>query len=215
MKITPTARKRKRHSYRFTETDRERIKADLKRRFKPLLESLLANRDRSKKSFERGLPILGPDWRLLDECDDRHSVVFPLRVDVDLRKVKTAVKVLFPEESNVLRENIIGYIERCKRDRRKMHRFADSHFRAESLVSHVWPYFGSGWIAGQALVNILTTDAKSKTRWEKNLRGRSIDKFRVPPDTAAQVVSDLLNEEFDVTMKIDTLKKRFEKMPRP
>jgi len=213
--MTVRALKKKLLSYRFTDADRERIKADLKRRFKPFLESLSVNKDRSKKSFDRGLPILGPDWRLLDECDDRHIVVFPLRVDVDLRKVKTAVKVLFPDDAAALRENIIGYIERCKRDRRKVHRHADSDFRVENLVSHVWPFFGAGWIAGQALFNILTPDAESKARWEKNLRGRSIDKFRVPPDTAAQVVSDLLNEEFDVPMKANTLKKRFEKMPRP
>jgi hypothetical protein len=222
VKKSPKVKKSQERRFRFTDTDREQIKADLKRRFKPFLESLSANRDRFKKSLNHGFPMLGPDWRLQDEGDDRHIVVFPLRVDVDLRLVRGvrgkkpgALDILFPDEAKVLKENIIAYITRCKAERRKAHQHADSHFRVENLVSHVWPFFGAGWIAGQALFNILTPDAKSKERWEKNLRRGSIDKFRVPPDTAAQVVSDLLNEEFDVTMRANTLKKRFEKMPRP
>ena len=194
-------------AYRFTETDRERIKDDLRPDLKSFIDKMEA--DEGQVVNVRALPYLGPDWRLLDEGDDRHNVVFPLRTDIDLRKVRTAVDALFPDDAADLKNNIVGYIQRQKQEKRKWNRGRDRFFDTVNLMRFIWPHFGSGWIAGQALFNILTPDAESRARWEKNLGRRKVESFRVPVSTAAKVVSELLYELHELKVSAKSLEMMF------
>jgi hypothetical protein len=208
----PETRSGKRAPYNFKKIDRERLKNRLRPLFKSFMEKMMVADSKVVKS--RTLQQLGPDWQLLDEADDRHNVLFPLRTDVDLRKVKTAVDSLFPDEAANLKKNILDCIKRQKREKRKRDRgwarFTDTNRRMEDI----WSLFVDNQVAGKAQFKILTPDAESRARWEKNLGGREVESFRVPASTTSVVVSELLDEEFSKSVLPKALEMRFKKRSR-
>jgi len=215
-------RKRKHPSYRFTEIDRERIKAELRRPpgFREMVKEFSGKRrelaDRMAPFRRRGLPYLGNDHRLVDEYDDRHTVVFPLRTDVDIRTVRKALDVLFPEpEGKRLKDTIIRYVNRGKAEQRNRDRWNKRFLGDDDLLNSLWATFRPGHLAGETLYRILTPDAESSRRWEEKMR-RAMMKpaaLRVFPNTAAAIVSELFLEDLKRTVPADALEKRFRLLP--
>ena len=212
-KNPPKTRSKKREPYNFTKIDRERLKDRLRPLFKSFMDRMTVAD--SKIVNVRTLQYLGPDWRLLDDPDDRHNVVFPLRIDVDFRSVKTAVDVLFPDdEAADLKKNILDCIKQRKQEKRKWNRWRDRRIGTNSRMEIIWSLFMDNQVARAAQFKILTPDAESRARWEKNLGGRAVESFRVPASTAAKVVSELLDEEFSKGVTAKSLEMLFRKKPR-
>lgn len=118
----------------------------------------------------------------MDEHDDRHPIPFPLRTDAkNIRSVENALKRIFPDQAATLRENILEYVKRYRAQRKKW-RKEFARFRGD-FARHTWPIFSNGHIAGETLFKVLTPDAKSRERWEQNLRRArmAVGDLRVPP----------------------------------
>ncbi len=196
--------------YRFTLDDRERIKADIRVHLLRFAEREYPDPDAIPY---RPTFYLRGDGRVVREVEGNgNHVLFPLRVDVDKRKVETAVKDLFRGDDitgKTLRESIVEAIQAAKSKRQKWERFWRRHMKLDDMLMYARGLFGPGWLHGQALFNVLSVDEESKVRWEKNLRGRRIDEFRVTPDTAAKVMEELMWELFKEAITSEALKKRF------
>jgi hypothetical protein len=174
---------------RLSKRGRDRIKERMRGIFRNVTRARMNHEEEilaeAHRNFKRRFCYLGADWKLQDECDDRHPIPFPLRTDVHLRTVKTAVRKLIPEEADTLRQSIIESVKRFRKERGKQERWIESLFSIRELVKALYPFLKEIPVptAAQILVELFQEEhdialdherfKKQLTEMRKEIKGKN------------------------------------------
>lgn len=220
-------RSRRTSDFTFDPKDVEYVARAVERRFKEIAVAAKIERE-LRKMFAGGNTSLqqgyytaytGNNHKVVDEYDDRHRMILPLRVDVQLRTLEKALdKVFFTPfphcradgtegEGNVFSQEIIEFVRRKQAERRTLLRDAMNKFSERKAFDKLAHLFFRKMV-GNRLRKVLSPDSRNEIR-DKNV---PIEILRPTPGFAAKVSLHLFTKCFGIAFDERTLTKRFARL---
>ena len=213
--------------FTFTPEDAECLERAVESRFREIAVAAKLERDLRKMfadketSLQHGYYIAytGNDHKVVDEYDDHHSMILPLRVNIQMRTLKKALDVLFFEpfphylvhgsegKGNIFKEEIIAFVRRKQAERKTLLHDALKEFSERKVFDALAHLFFQEMV-GRRLLKVLSPNSR-KEFIQKNI---PLEILRPTPGLAAKVSRHLFERCFSITFDEGTLTKRFARL---
>jgi len=209
--------------FTFTSADADLLTKAVEGRFREIAVRLKAGRelrkmvDEKRTSLQKGEAIAytGGDHTVVEEYDDRHPFLLPLRVDVRLSALEAALNKVFFDpfphvlpggsqgEGNVFSRNIVEFVRRMQEKRKDILRDLRKEFSEKQVFDALSVLFFKT-MTGARLLKVITPESRKK--WEMT---NSREVLRPTPGLAAKVSRRLFLRCFDIRFEEQTLRQKF------
>lgn len=221
LRKTPNNAPRRTWDFTFTPGDADLLGKAVRGRFMEVAVSVSAKKHLMKligsngTSLQKGYVIAytGGDHKVVEEYEDAHPFLLPLRVDVRLSRLEKALDAVFfrpfphrpppPGDGNVFSKNIIEFVRHMKEKRKSLIQDLRKEFSDKKVFDDLAVLFFRE-MAGRRLLEVITP--KSREKWEKS---KSREVLRPTPGLAAKVSCRLFLECFEIRFEEATLRQRF------